>query len=187
MQIKSGTDSPSLRAGAAVAIPDPEAWGQSVQHVTTTELFLAAMVIIFAVPWLVWRVFRTDYFAPLVVVQVVTGIVFGPGVFGAAFPEWHKAIFTVEVIGALNGVAWWGVMLFVFVAGAELDVRQAWQRRRETGTTAFLALSLPLASGAGAAWLHQHGDVLDHWVDGDRAVYEVRIAPRDYDRFGMRS
>lgn len=29
--------------------------------VTTTELFLVAMVIIFAVPYLVWRLCRTDY------------------------------------------------------------------------------------------------------------------------------
>jgi len=31
--------------------------------VTTTELFLVAMAIIFAVPYLIWRLARTDYFA----------------------------------------------------------------------------------------------------------------------------
>jgi Kef-type K+ transport system membrane component KefB len=118
---------------------------------TTTELFLAALVLVFAVPWLVWRIFRTDYFAPLVVVQVIAGIALGPGVLGAAFPEWHKTLFTREVTGALSGVAWWAVMLFVFVAGVELDIRHAWARRRETGTAALLALSLPLATGSGAA------------------------------------
>lgn len=47
-------------------------------------------------------------------------------------------------------------------------------------------IALDPADGAGAAWLHQHGDVTDHWVEDDRAVYEVRMAPRDYERFGMR-
>lgn len=47
-----------------------------------TELFLIAMLIIFSLPWLVWRVFKTDYFAPLVVVQILMGIVLGPGVLG---------------------------------------------------------------------------------------------------------
>jgi GTP-binding protein HflX len=47
-------------------------------------------------------------------------------------------------------------------------------------------IALDPADGAGAAWLHQHGEVVDHWVEGERAVYEVRMAPRDYERFGMR-
>ena len=49
----------------------------------SAELFLAAMVIIYAVPWLVWRLLRTDHYAPLVVVQIVGGILLGPGVLGA--------------------------------------------------------------------------------------------------------
>jgi GTP-binding protein HflX len=47
-------------------------------------------------------------------------------------------------------------------------------------------LELPLADGAGAAWLHQHGEVLEHWVEGDRAFYEVRMAPSDLERFRAR-
>src|SRR5687768_18015715 len=49
------------------------------QHMTTTEIFLIAMVIIFSVPYLIWRGLRTDYYAPLVVVQTVAGILLGPG------------------------------------------------------------------------------------------------------------
>ena len=44
-------------------------------------------------------------------------------------------------------------------------------------------LDLPLSDGAGAAWLHQHGEVLEHWVEGERAWYEVRMAPSDLERF----
>ena len=54
----------------------------------TTELFLIAMTIIFTVPWLIWRLGRTDYFAPLVVVQIITGILLGPGILGKAFPDY---------------------------------------------------------------------------------------------------
>jgi hypothetical protein len=52
----------------------------------TTEIFLIAMAIIFTLPWLIWRVGRTDYHAPLVVVQIVTGILLGPGVLGRFCP-----------------------------------------------------------------------------------------------------
>lgn len=118
-----------------------------------TELFLIALVLIFALPYAVWRLGRTDYWAPLVVVQIVAGILLGPGVLGAIWPAYYDFVFTPQVIGSLNGIAWWAVMLFVFVAGLELDLDEAWKWRRETGLTAGLALGVPLALGAGAAWV----------------------------------
>ncbi len=117
----------------------------------TTEVFLIAMLIIFTVPYLIWRLGRTEYFAPLVVVQIITGILLGPGVLGAAFPEYYQFVFNAPVIGALNGIAWWAVMVFVWIAGIELDLGQAWQHRRESGITAGLALGVPLAFGSVAA------------------------------------
>lgn len=47
-------------------------------------------------------------------------------------------------------------------------------------------IALDPADGAGAAWLHQHGDVLGQTIEGEQAMYEVRMAPRDYERFEMR-
>jgi len=117
----------------------------------TTELFLIAMTIILAVPYLVWRVLRTDHWAPLVVVQILTGIVLGPGVLGRLFPDYFNTVFAPPVIGALNGIAWWAVMVFVWIAGIELDLREVWKQRRECGTTAAFALGVPLLTGCAAA------------------------------------
>ena len=109
------------------------------------------MTIILTVPYLVWRLGRTEYYAPLVVVQIVAGILLGPGVLGAVFPDYYKFVFTPQVIGQLNGIAQWAVMLFVWLAGIELDIHQAWRHRRETGITAGLALGMPLLFGCAAA------------------------------------
>ena len=116
----------------------------------TTEIFLIAMLIIFTVPYLIWRLGRTDYFAPLVVVQIATGILLGPGILGAAFPEYYRFVFSAPVIQSLNGIAWWAVMVFVWIAGIELDLHQAWEHRVESGITAGLALGVPLAFGSAA-------------------------------------
>lgn len=118
---------------------------------STSEIFLIAMLIIFTAPYLVWRLGRTEYFAPLVVVQIVTGIVLGPGVLGAVFPEYYKFVFNAPVIQSLNAIAQWAVMLFVWIAGIELDLRKAWEHRRESGVTAGLALGVPLLFGSMAA------------------------------------
>jgi Kef-type K+ transport system membrane component KefB len=114
--------------------------------------FLLILLVIFALPWLVWRLGRTDSYAPLVVVQIVAGIVLGPGVAGALFPEAHKALFQPAVLASLNGIAAWAVILFLWLAGIELDLGEAWRQRRETLLTAGLALATPLLSGALAAW-----------------------------------
>jgi Kef-type K+ transport system membrane component KefB len=117
----------------------------------TTEIFLIAMLVIFTLPYLIWRVGGTDYYAPLVVVQIITGILLGPGILGRAYPEYYQFVFNPQVVGALNGIAWWAVMLFVMIAGIELDLKKAWEHRRESGITAALALGTPLVFGCVAA------------------------------------
>lgn len=119
--------------------------------ISVNEVFLFAMLLIFTIPYLVWRLGRTDYVAPLVVVQIIGGILLGPGVLGAAFPDYYAFVFRPEVITMLNGIAIWAVMMFVWVAGIELDLSEAWAKRGETGVTAGFALGVPLILGCGAA------------------------------------
>lgn len=118
---------------------------------STTEVFLIAMMLIFTIPYLIWRVGKTDYYAPLVIVQIITGILLGPGILGAAFPDYYAFVFNPKVIQSLNGIAWWAVMIFVWIAGIELDLHKAWEHRRESGITAGLALITPLLFGCIAA------------------------------------
>ena len=115
---------------------------------TTTELFLIAILVILTLPYLMWRLLGRRDWAPLVVVQIIAGIVLGPGVLGAVIPQIHAAILTPDVMTALNGIAWWAVMMFVWIAGIELDLKEAWAKRYETGTVAGLALIVPLIFGA---------------------------------------
>jgi Kef-type K+ transport system membrane component KefB len=120
-------------------------------EMSTTEIFLIAMLIIFSIPYLIWRIGKTDYYAPLVVVQIIAGILLGPGILGAIYPEYYKFVFNPQVVQSLNGIAWWAVMIFVMIAGIELDLRKAWEHRRESSITAGLALGTPLLFGCVAA------------------------------------
>ncbi|MFN7386828.1 MAG: cation:proton antiporter, partial [Lysobacteraceae bacterium] len=115
--------------------------------------YLLALLLIFALPWLAWRLFRTDDVAPLPVVQIVAGILFGPAIAGALLPAAHDAVFQPAVIANLNGIAFWAVIVFLWLAGIELDLKKAWSGRRETAVTAGFALAMPLAMGAATAHL----------------------------------
>ncbi|NCW22127.1 MAG: hypothetical protein EBV76_10225 [Gammaproteobacteria bacterium] len=109
---------------------------------TSSEIYLLALLIIFSVPYLLWRLGRTDHYAPLVVVQIVTGIVLGPGLVGDWFPRYYEFVFNPQVVQMLNAVALWAVMLFVFLAGIELDLRNAWRERRDSAAMLVVLLDL---------------------------------------------
>ncbi len=133
-----------------------------------SELFLLALLVIFALPWLVWRLGRTDGWAPLVVVQIVAGVLLGPGIFGAVAPELHGQLFQRDVLMMLSGIAMWAVMIFVWSAGVELDMASVWADRRDTGVAAGLALGVPLAAGVAAAalllgWPGWQGAAAQRW------------------------
>jgi Kef-type K+ transport system membrane component KefB len=135
---------------------------------TITGAFFAVMALIVTAPYLIWRVARTDDYVPLVIVQIAAGILLGPAVAGRLVPQIHEALFTAPVLQWLSGIATWAVAIFVWLAGIELDVRQAWAHRRECLITAGLALGVPLVLGvllgfllsANARWI---GEQASQW------------------------
>ncbi|UTY57084.1 cation:proton antiporter [Massilia sp. erpn] len=122
---------------------------------TTSEVFLIAIILVFGAPYILWRLCNMDYYAPLVVVQMIVGISLGPAMLGSAYPSYYALIFSSPVVQALSGLAWWGVMIFVMLAGIELDLGETWKHRRESAITASLALGSPLLLGGVAAFILQ--------------------------------
>src|SRR3984893_5941619 len=117
---------------------------------TQQEIFVR-IGIIFLIPYVIWRVGKTEYYAPLVVVQIITGILLGPGILGALYPHYYAFVFNPAVTQSLNGIAWWAVMSFVWIAGLELNLAGVWRHRRESAIAAGLALGTPLLTGCAAA------------------------------------
>jgi len=57
---------------------------------------------------------------PAVIGEMIAGFVLGPIVFGALAPEWHAALFPPGRLAALEALSQLGLVLFMFVVGAEL-------------------------------------------------------------------
>src|ERR1044072_9544095 len=55
-----------------------------------------------------------------VVGEMAAGFVIGPVVFGALAPDLHARIFDPQSLGMLNGLSQLGLVLFLFLVGAEL-------------------------------------------------------------------
>ena len=80
-----------------------------------------------------------------------------------------------------------GVMAISALTGEGLDTLTARVAAKLTSTHRLFSIELPATDGAGAAWLHEHGEVLEQHIDDDVAHFEVRLSAGDHARFNRRN
>ena len=91
---------------------------------------------------------------PPVIGEITAGIVLGPIVLGALLPEWHARVFEPSSLSALDGLSQVGLVLFMFIVGAEL--RAPHGARPQLVAACWISLMsvlVPMAFGLGAAVL----------------------------------
>lgn len=89
---------------------------------------------------------------PSVIGEMAAGIVLGPIVFGALFPDLHHDIFQKSSLDALRGLSELGVVLFMLIVGAELRVPTGVRQQLVAASwIGGLAMILPMALGLGIA------------------------------------
>ncbi len=60
---------------------------------------------------------------PTVIGEIIAGIVLGPSLFGAFFPEMSDLVFPASSIGSIKLLSEIGLILFMFIVGMELDLK----------------------------------------------------------------
>lgn len=89
---------------------------------------------------------------PAVVGEMAAGLLLGPMVLGALFPQWHAQIFAPASLAGLQALATVGLVLFMFVMGLELRSPQGMRAQvRSAGAVGLFSMALPLALGLGIA------------------------------------
>lgn len=134
-----------------------------------SELFLAATFLIYVVPYLFWKLSKIDDYVPLPVVQIVSGVLFGPAILGYILPDFYNYIFTKDNINVLSGLGWLGVVFFVWTAGVHLDVKLALKNKKDMLTTSSLALTGPLFLGSIFAYFISQNV---HWIGKDAMTWQ---------------
>lgn len=101
-------------------------------------LFFVQMVVIlsasFGLGWLGKRFFNQ----PLVVGEMIAGVLLGPTLFGYFLPEWQHALFPRESISVLYVVAQLGIGLFMFLVGMGFRLDHF---KNNAGTAAAVSIS----------------------------------------------
>ena len=86
---------------------------------------------------------------PAVVGEILVGVLLGPTVFGAFFPELQSKLFPSSgaVATALDGLATLAIALFLLVAGMEVDLSGVWRQGRTALRVAAFGIIMPFAIG----------------------------------------
>ena len=93
---------------------------------------------------------------PLVVAEVVAGILLGPSFLGVVWPEAAGALFAPDSLHVMGTVSQVGLVLFMFLIGLELDPRLLGGRGPASVAISYASIAVPFALGAGLAiYLHQ--------------------------------
>ena len=114
-------------------------------------LFLQVILVV-GLPMLLWGPLRLGAFFPLPIIQIFAGIMLGPSVFGAVAPGAYQFFFRTDVLAGVDTLANVALVLFVFLAGCELDRSML---RRSAGMvlqTGVSGVFVTWTAGTLAAW-----------------------------------
>jgi Kef-type K+ transport system membrane component KefB/mannitol/fructose-specific phosphotransferase system IIA component (Ntr-type) len=90
---------------------------------------------------------------PAVLGEIIAGILLGPSVFGAIAPEWQSWLFPAEGAGAvaLGSVTSLAVIMFLLVAGLEVDLSMVWRQGPTALKVGAAGMVVPFAVGFACA------------------------------------
>ena len=87
-----------------------------------SAIFLIQAFVIVAVPVVLLRISGLKGLLPLVVVQILVGIVLGPSILGRLDPGHFQIFASQETLTAFSGVAFVAVLIFGMISGLHLDL-----------------------------------------------------------------
>lgn len=136
-----------------VALGNWDAFVDSFKHTFTEPLailLLQIIVIIFFARLFGWLFKKIKQ--PAVIGEIVAGIVLGPSLFGAYFPEVTAFLFPATSLGTLSFISQIGLILFMFIIGMELDLKVIGKQAHGAVIISHASIIIPYALGMTLAY-----------------------------------
>jgi Kef-type K+ transport system membrane component KefB len=90
---------------------------------------------------------------PHVIAEMLAGIALGPSLLGLLWPSASSVLFPASSMPVLKMLSQFGLVLFMFIVGLELDPALLRGRRRASVLISNVGILFPFALGFGSAWL----------------------------------
>jgi Kef-type K+ transport system membrane component KefB len=89
---------------------------------------------------------------PAVIGEIVAGIALGPSLLGILFPELSAALFPANSLGNLSLLSQFGLILFMFMVGMELDINLIRNKVKDAMVVSNAGILIPFTLGIGLAY-----------------------------------
>lgn len=126
-----------------------------VSKLSSSEIihFLLILIVILIPARILGEVCRR-YKLPAIIGEIFAGIIVGPTLLGAFFPEIFKNLFLAapQAYGAFDGISNIGIILLMFIAGFEVDMQQIRQNGKQALAISLTGIIFPFAIGSISVW-----------------------------------
>lgn len=142
---------------------------------TRLSILLLSLSLLVGIARLLGEIARRLH-QPAILGEMLAGVVLGPTVFGSLAPSWQTYLFPQEgpVALVLSGISSLAIVLFLFVAGMEVDLSIVWKQGRSALKVGALGTLVPFAVGLlGAVVLPES---LGRQVDADPVIFALFLA-----------
>ncbi len=94
------------------------------------------------------------YKQPSIIGEIIAGIILGPTLLGAYWHDMFNNIFlsAPRAYGAFDGLANVGIILLMFIAGFEVDIKQIKRDGKQAAAISLTGIIFPFIIGFAAAW-----------------------------------
>jgi Kef-type K+ transport system membrane component KefB len=117
--------------------------------------FLFQVVVIYSV-CRIFSIFGLYYKQPTVIFEIIGGIVLGPSCLGR-IDIFSTTIFPTASLTYIKQIAQFGLQVYLFLVGLELDLNLMLQQIKTTGVIALVSMSVPFGAGMAIAIpLYEH-------------------------------
>jgi len=117
--------------------------------------FLIIVSVILITARILGEVFR-KFKQPAVIGEILAGIILGPSLLGAVAPHFFEKIFTSQngiPFKAFDGLAQIGIILLMFIAGFEVDLKQIRTQGKKAASISLMGLIFPFVLGFATVWV----------------------------------
>ncbi|MET0285541.1 MAG: cation:proton antiporter [Polyangiales bacterium] len=113
---------------------------------------LVALLVVIVASQLLGALFKRIG-SPPVIGEIVAGILLGPSAFGQLAPELSASLFTPTIMPGLSILSQVGVILYMFLIGLEVDLRQLARRGHAAVAISHASIVAPFLLGAGLSFV----------------------------------
>ena len=126
-----------------------------IAKLSSTEIihFLIILLLILIPARLLGELCRR-YKLPAILGEIFAGIIVGPTLFGVLFPNLFNNVFisAPKASGAFDGIANIGIVLLMFIAGFEIDLKQVRKNGKQAIAISLSGILFPFAIGFITVW-----------------------------------